>query len=100
MPISAAGDGAARGGEGADTTGGEGADTAGGERAANSDARRASTRSAQARAMSAGGTRAPNRPPGARAGWRGPTSGGTPNVYTGACGWRLGTTIVRASATI
>src|SRR5437879_12387580 len=99
MPIAAAGDGAARGGEGADTTGGEGADTAGGERAANSDARRASTRSAQARAMSAGGTRAPNRPPGASAGWRGPTSGGTPNVYTGTCACARGTTNVTAEPT-
>ncbi len=45
----------------------------------------ASMRSAQARARIDGGTRTPSLPPGASAGLRGGTSGGTPNVYTGAC---------------
>src|SRR5437667_8428 len=80
------------GGEGAVTTGGErgGAATTDGEGAANNGRRRASTCSAQARARSAGGTRAPRRPPGANAGLRGVTSGGPPNA--GACAGAWGTT--------
>src|SRR2546425_8319004 len=76
------GGGRGGGGEGAGGGGGTSAIKA---RAPNSRGRCARTRSAQARATSDGGTRAPSQPPGANAGRRGGASGGTPNVYTGAC---------------
>ena len=64
---------AAKGGEGA-AKGGE-----------NNGGRRAMTRSAHSRARIDAGTNTASRPPGASAGLRGGASGGTPNVYTGAC---------------